>query len=735
MNKVFSIKLYKEALRQLRTATLLFSAFIFSILAFYSFSTIAGAVTDYKYSQMQVIANPVDYSIILFFLFAVCIPVCFMILFGFLFKRNSSDFYHAIPNSRTCIFNSYLAAILTIVTVILVIATAIPVISFTFASKYIAFNSGAAICMSVNIFTCILLVAGAMCISVSLSGTQLVNVLLALVIILGPRLLFQFLTTIMVECIYFLPYGADYGFFSPDTNLVFSSIMNMLDLSSTPANMGILTSSTLYTLILGIIYIVLGLFAFNKRKSEYAETTGKNKLVQHFLRFSIGMVFCLIPLSSLLQYKTLGVKYSGDASNILVSVIAFSLVSIAAMVLYEIFTTRAIKSLLNVLYTIPVLFVCTVLCYFSLINSYDKIISYTPSDNLKTINYLPDSEDYYYYGSFFVSYGSGNYFSNRIKNIDIKNREFVDFVSDILVQQNKNYKEYMSSDTSVHYLEHFKRVYKKTHSVNIVFNEGLISKTRALYLSDEEYNKFNELVASNDEIISAYRDIPEHYDYVEHYDSIFDFFTEADVLNIYKEFRNEVKSMDANTIREVYSQENDYFLNFSPYIYNGASNYSLDIYIGENTPKTMAYVSKLLGNKSGTGTDKLLQALEKFEEYYNSDTDYVYIDMIIFDTETSQISLNLSLDSSLFQIMNTLGENDSNKHFKDFKDFQNYISMLVENNKNNKQGKYIVLFSGYSSSLETYDINDGSILSCLFCDITDEDLLRLQNLYGKTIYY
>ena len=42
-------------------------------------------------------------------------PFFFFVLFSFLQKRKESDFFHAIPYTRTCVYNSFVAAALTFV--------------------------------------------------------------------------------------------------------------------------------------------------------------------------------------------------------------------------------------------------------------------------------------------------------------------------------------------------------------------------------------------------------------------------------------------------------------------------------------------------------------------------------------------------------------------------------------------------------------------------------------------
>lgn len=72
--------------------------------------------------------------------FTVFAPVMMLYLFSFLNKRNSSDFYHSLPNTRLSLFFSFFAAVMTWVIAASVISSLTAVAGHLLLSQYCSIN-------------------------------------------------------------------------------------------------------------------------------------------------------------------------------------------------------------------------------------------------------------------------------------------------------------------------------------------------------------------------------------------------------------------------------------------------------------------------------------------------------------------------------------------------------------------------------------------------------------------
>ena len=110
--KNFSFKLFKQGLKRVRVMG--FCALLVCVIL--NIMTPLSSLIEYynqlKYSDsplptMNIDAGAFTPSAFLIFIFA---PLIVISMFDFLNKRNSSDFYHAIPYKRENIYLSYMSA-------------------------------------------------------------------------------------------------------------------------------------------------------------------------------------------------------------------------------------------------------------------------------------------------------------------------------------------------------------------------------------------------------------------------------------------------------------------------------------------------------------------------------------------------------------------------------------------------------------------------------------------------
>ena len=125
--RFFDVGLYLDGLRQLR----IIGVMMFVILELEAILMPLGQYInilqrqgngDLFYAGIGVV-NFSGMHPLLLLSFTVFAPVMVLYLFSFLNKRSSSDFYHALPNTRVSLFFSFFAAVITWVTAACVISS------------------------------------------------------------------------------------------------------------------------------------------------------------------------------------------------------------------------------------------------------------------------------------------------------------------------------------------------------------------------------------------------------------------------------------------------------------------------------------------------------------------------------------------------------------------------------------------------------------------------------------
>ncbi|MCD8077950.1 MAG: hypothetical protein LUE63_06195, partial [Lachnospiraceae bacterium] len=111
--KFFDINLYRDAIRQTRVIGLLYTL-ILSLEAV--LLPIGSVLSVQSMDYAEYTASSVglwDMHPLVVLTFCAMAPLMTLQMFDFLTKRNASDFYHSIPQTRTCLFVSFTAADLT----------------------------------------------------------------------------------------------------------------------------------------------------------------------------------------------------------------------------------------------------------------------------------------------------------------------------------------------------------------------------------------------------------------------------------------------------------------------------------------------------------------------------------------------------------------------------------------------------------------------------------------------
>jgi len=186
--KIFSFRLYKDALKQLRLPGII----IFLILMLIAILIpVGGAISygqlpDYEVSQEIVSLLTVNpFLVLCFFILA---PILVLSLFRFLNKRNGSDFYYSLPQTGICLFLSYFAAVMTWIIGIIVVVSGTTLMVLSFFPSYFIINWGASFSFMLNVFVAAFYVAAAVVLAMCVTGTGFTNIAVAGLLLFAPRL-------------------------------------------------------------------------------------------------------------------------------------------------------------------------------------------------------------------------------------------------------------------------------------------------------------------------------------------------------------------------------------------------------------------------------------------------------------------------------------------------------------------------------------------------------------------
>ncbi len=375
---LFHLKLYLESLRQLRLAGLSLAVT----------AVVLNVVVQLPLSASQTMIQPAYFSPVL----SVCMyfgPVLLALAaFSFLFRRSGSDFFHALPYSRACLFLTRSLAALTY----LALTNILGLLSSAalFALLKVPFVPLHACILFISYMVGSLLVLACALLGFSLSGNAFSGLILTVALLFLPRGISVLGAQLMTEQFSRLNVTTLSPLTDWTLNLPFRLIMDTLfntDVLYPSLRTYVLLDfrTVLYTFLLGAAYIALGCLAFIKRPSEAAERPAPTTWQQHLYRCLLASPFFLIAAFFLLN----GVSWSDD-------ILYFLLVlGVAVYFLYELISTRSARGLLSALKVfpwVPIACFCVV-GSFVLYGKLDASRSYT-AENIRSFQLGYYTTDY-----------------------------------------------------------------------------------------------------------------------------------------------------------------------------------------------------------------------------------------------------------------------------------------------------------------------------------------------------
>ncbi len=345
--KLFNIRLYLEGLKRLKVIGMAVAILSVTISALIPLVQWMDTRPDYDRVDL------VEQYQLCFPLYAVIFlaPFFFLVLFSFLHKRKESDFFHAIPYTRTCVYLSFTAAALTFVFAIMIASAATAGILWAL-NPFTTFRFGELVTMTLMCMLAAAQISSIMILALTLTGTPTTTMLMFALFTLCTRFVMFYLgncldSTLDIIRISDLPYFG-FSWFLPFGMFWFAisggSYYTDFNPFLSPANI-------IYTVIVTVALFAAAWFFYKIRKSEMAGNTAPNRVAQHIFRILFTLPFVLlIPMVLIME---------GGSEVTLIFVLV--VISLLVYYLYELITTKRFKGFGKATALLPVLVVCCLL--------------------------------------------------------------------------------------------------------------------------------------------------------------------------------------------------------------------------------------------------------------------------------------------------------------------------------------------------------------------------------------
>ncbi len=518
----FNQKLYLDGIRQLRLVGIMGLV----ILCAAAFLTATGYHIDsIRYDSFGNLIERVPTGVTLFqchwalFLtFPVLVPVMTMMLFSFLNQRNSSDFYHAIPDTRGTLYISYAASILTWVGVIIGISTLVSVFSISILPAYYVIWSGVAKALFLIVAACVLVMGGIM-IALGLTGTRMSNLLVSLIILFLPRVFVTVVMYILEDMMPFVAWEYSPSLFNPRYNLISGIPLALFSEVNPFAFWG----SGVYSLLLGIIYLAVGYVIFLRRKSESAAHAAITPKMQSAFRLIISLTVCLLPMYFITQgWADVS---SLDISTLFV-IVVFYVISVFAYFIYELMTTGKLRGFRKLCRGIGLLAALNVVLFLIIIGIYSV-----------TVKDMPEGEDIDYV---MLCGDDDDYFEAQLQQIRIRDDEVAEITADALKRAITRY----AWTGNYGYGYDLGGGYVETVHKTVAINVGWRTIYRDVIYTDAEWSVIADCLSQQPEYYQAYCDLPEFNVREMSIHCENGYFQVEQIILIYEQMREEVKELN-----------------------------------------------------------------------------------------------------------------------------------------------------------------------------------------------
>lgn len=669
--KVFSFHMFAQTLKQTRLAGFIMMV----IMMLVSVVPIVSSISFLKEYNEVANVNGISDNYALVLIFILVTPVMSFIIWNFLNRRSSSDFYHSIPYTRLCIYLSKTAAILTWIIGILAASYIAQTVLYTANRKYFNVDYGVMTRMYLAMFLCSFLCMAIINVAASITGNILSNICVTGLIMFLPRFIAVMITEMTVyhgETYMFR--GSGVGLLDASNNMIVGMIFEVLGINNGSRGLSEMVlglSSNMYTLVLALIYAALGALLFIKRKSETAGKAANGKVLPMIIR-------TLICFS--VAFTGVMMAYTNETDDVIIGVVVLFIVSALLVFVYECIVSKKMAVVKQCVPAILLGYVLAVVVGTGA-DSFGKYeAAYEPAAS--KLSYVTIKSDDVY---------DGDYFNTMTSRVHFTDEDIVKYVSEKFVA----YKDKCNA-AGVHNYTHSSTQTYTTYRIG--FRQNGVTHYRRVYLSASDVDKLAGLLKKDENYVKAYMDLPESSKV-----SV-DFprgeMQDSDYKAIYETLVNEVKEMGFEKWYAATNSEDYTFSMIVNFSRNGV-NYSMTVPISKNVPKTYkkyidARNSYAVKNK-GSELDRVSEILDK---YLNDES---RISKILSDSKESLSLVVVSDDAREYIDLDSYIRSDKDKAQDVIKKLSESVKSRSFNKEINPDNPVIVInYENYNDDLSVY---------------------------------
>ena len=481
MKRFFSLKLYIEGLKRIKIAGVAAAITVILLNAMIPLMEILnnnrlygmGGIVEHSVTSVE------PYEFLPFGLLMLVFSAVFAFsMFSFLNERNRSDFFHAIPHKRICVYLSFVASIFTWIFGILAVSAGVNVLLYSFA-KFYSVNFSVVIVTPLVLLVASTMIAAFMTLAMTLTGTVISNSLIFVLLLLFGRTIGQIFVSVLRELAPILRHGNSFlDYLEFEFSLPFM-LLGGEGFDNTPL--------VIYTVFVTLFVFAAGAVCYVKRKSETATKSAPSKLMQHVYRSAITLPFFLFIV---LTAITEGFDFSTQLILLILAILVYCL--------FELMTTKKLKSLVK---AIPMIFIPILLSGLftgAVYLARNAVLNQVPTlDEIKAIG-LQES----------VSYNA-TYRELRINNTLVDSDEAEELVRNALVREIEQIRKYgnRSGWAFVDETGKTKIEIATRETINIRLENG---RTIGRYIgfTKEEFEELKTFLLASDDYFEAYLALP-----------------------------------------------------------------------------------------------------------------------------------------------------------------------------------------------------------------------------------
>ena len=371
MKKWFDIHLFRDAMKQLRVGGMVSAL----VLLLQAVLLPIGRIVSQGRTDDRMVVTFIDIFPSGLLLFCAIAPLMALFLFRFLSQRNACDFYHSIPQTRTCLYVSFIAAVLCWAFLLQAAGSLVGTILHLIFPRHFEVIIPGVLTGNLRLAVCTFLVVGAVMLAVTLTGNILTNLAVSLLIIFFPRLVMLTVRNCVGDSLTIVS-GTYLPFLGSGWNLVTDTVFAVFEgggRENILGGNGMISAA--YTAGLGLFYMVLGGYMFSRRKSEAAGEASVNPYLQAFFRLLPAAVVCLIPNMQLFSLFAGSAELNSAAVYML---FVLYLAGVFIYFMYELASTRKVKNLVRAVPGLAFLFGFNLLMVFGMLGLRHNLLAFTP---------------------------------------------------------------------------------------------------------------------------------------------------------------------------------------------------------------------------------------------------------------------------------------------------------------------------------------------------------------------